>query len=553
MFGNPFKDRLNNFASLVFRSERIVPTKKLLHHAVKNGKNEEHIERLVAYLMLAVEICTDKASGTYEKLQEGVRQRTGIQAPHIEDAFAHPTPCDAAIFGILTAYRAVVSPEHVTAVGTTVLLLFLVGIVIGFVLPSAETSECFFQVHALENKTEQNPNPVRSNAGDNAADSMGTDGFAYKLAVAEGVKHSGMGGEVAAPAHAHSCEDGNGVVGDNAFGDETGNKTKGSTDGTQSGDGEGNEGTALETKEPVEDEVDFVCQPGDDRYTLVGGTGVGVCGGVGTEGEHHDNGGDAKHAGDDGEANAYTVFATVEQRIEEALEDRALTLEGDLLLVAGGLGHGSIQFGVGFEGEALHETCGDDAADDSTEDAHQSAFAVAETRHKGEHHKTHTKSCTEVSEGHQLVFLEVLGEVLVLSEGDDYRVVGEEGENGTQCGHPREVVEGFHERTQDVLEQSHHTEFNEQFSYCPHEHTDGHDVEDRFEQQVIGCLHEGVEHVRERHAIGKKPEESYEENEKNEGFDRALAGELERVFEQFTEQFFCPTGVFGRHFADGLM
>ena len=153
MFGNPFKDHLNDFASLVFRSGRIVPTKKLLNHDVKDGKNEEHIERLVAYLMLAVEICTDKASGTYEKLEEGVRERTGIQAPHIEDAFAHPTPCDAAIFGILTAHRAVVPPEHVTAVGTTVLLLFLVGIVIGFVLPSAETSESFFQVHALENKT----------------------------------------------------------------------------------------------------------------------------------------------------------------------------------------------------------------------------------------------------------------------------------------------------------------------------------------------------------------------------------------------------------------
>ena len=36
------------------------------------------------------------------------------------------------------------------------------------------------------------------------------------------------------------------------------------------------------------------------------------------------------------------------------------------------------------------------------------------------------------------------------------------------------------------------------------------------------------------------------------GFDAALAGEFERVFEQFAEQALHPVGVFGGHFADGL-
>ena len=368
-------------------------------------------------------------------------------------------------------------------------------------------------------------------AGTESADGVGTDGFADEFAIAEGVEHGSVGGEVAAPAHAHGGEDCDGVVGDDAFGDETGHKTQGGAYGTEGCDGEGNKGTAFKTEEPIEDEVDFVGQPGDDGHTLVGGTCVSMCGSVGAEGEHHDNGGDAKHAGDDSEADAHTVFATVEQRIEEALKDRAFAFEGDLLFVAGGVGNGGIKFRVGFQGETLHEACGDDAAYYGTENANKSALAVTETRHKGEHHETHAEGCAEVGERHQLVFLKILGKVFVFGKGDNDRVVRKEGENGTQSGHTREVVEGFHERAQDVFEQSHDTEFDKQFADCPHKHTDGHDVEDRFEQQVIGCLHESVEHVGKGHAIGKKPEEAYEEYKEYKGFDRALTGELERVFE----------------------
>ena len=165
------------------------------------------------------------------------------------------------------------------------------------------------------------------NAGAKAADGVGTDGFANEFAVAECVEHGGVGGEVAAPAHAHGGEDGDGVVGDDAFGDEAGHKTEGSAYGTEGGDGEGDEGTAFEAKEPVEDDVYLVRQPCDDGHALIGSAGVGVCGSVGAEGEHHDEGGDAEHTGDDGEADADTVFAAVEQRVEEALEDGAFALE----------------------------------------------------------------------------------------------------------------------------------------------------------------------------------------------------------------------------------
>ena len=51
-------------------------------------------------------------------------------------------------------------------------------------------------------------------AGAEAADGVGADGFADEFAVAEAVEHGGVGAQVATPAHAHGGEDGNGVVGD---------------------------------------------------------------------------------------------------------------------------------------------------------------------------------------------------------------------------------------------------------------------------------------------------------------------------------------------------
>ncbi len=543
---------MNDFASLVFRSGRIVPTKKLLHHDVKDGKNEEHIERLVAYLMLAVEICTDNASGTYEKLEEGVRQRTGIQAPHIEDAFAHPLPRDAAVLGILTAYRAVVSPEHVTAVGTTMLLLFLVGIVIGFVLPSAETSECFFQVHALENKTEQNPEPVGGDAGAEASDGVGSDGFADEVAVAEAVEHGGVGGEVAAPAHAHGGEDGYGVVVDNAFRDEAGDKTKGSTHGAESGDGERDEGTELEAEEPVEDHVDFVGQHGDDGDTLVGGTGIFAMFARRTKGEHHDHGGDTEHAGDDGEADVDALLATVEHTVEETLQHTAFALVGNILLVAfgGAFHHRGIHLGVALEGETLHEAGRDDAADKGAKDTHSGTATEALAYHEGQHHEAHAKGSAEIGEGDELVLLEILGEVLVVSQGDDGGIVGEESHDCAQSRHTGQIVKGFHEGTQDVLHESHNTELDKQFADTTHQDADGHDVEDGLEQELVGCLHKGVEHVGQRHVVGEYPEEAYKQYQEQDGLDGAFAGELEGVLDVETtlnaaKEFLGPVGILG--------
>ena len=255
---------------------------------------------------------------------------------------------------------------------------------------------------------------------------MCTDGFADEFAVAEAVEHGGMSGEVSAPAHAHGGEDGDGVVGDDAVGDEARHQTQGSTHGTQGGDGEAHQGTALEAEEPVEDHINLVGQPGDDGHALVGSTRVFAVGARGAEREHHDDGRDAEHAGDDGHADAHAALAAVEHGVEETLEDVALALERDVLLSAFLLGDAAVHLGIALQRGALHDAGGDDAADDGTQQAHQGALAEAEARHEGYHPEAHAEGGAEVGERDELVLLEVAGEVVVLGQRDDGGVVAQE-------------------------------------------------------------------------------------------------------------------------------
>ena len=149
-------------------------------------------------------------------------------------------------------------------------------------------------------------------AGTETSDGMGTDGFADEFAVSERVEHGGMCAQVSAPAHAHGGEYGNGVVGDDAFGNEARNQTERSAYGTKSCYGEGDKCTAVESEQPVEYDVDFVGEPCDDGYAFVGGTCVGVRLGIRAEGEHHDDGRNAEHTGNDGKSDVDAALAAVE-------------------------------------------------------------------------------------------------------------------------------------------------------------------------------------------------------------------------------------------------
>ena len=80
------------------------------------------------HLAVASDIVAYQVAGTPEELQQRVGKGAGVHSPYVEDTFADPLPCDVSVADLLTAYRAVVAPEHVTAIGTTALLQLLVGI-----------------------------------------------------------------------------------------------------------------------------------------------------------------------------------------------------------------------------------------------------------------------------------------------------------------------------------------------------------------------------------------------------------------------------------------
>ena len=110
----------------------------------------------------------------------------------------------------------------------------------------------------LEYQSQQHIQPVGCDTGAETADGVCTDGLTDELAIAERVEHGGMGAEESAPAHADGGEHGDGVVVDDALLDEAWHQADGSTDSTEGGHREGDEGSILETEQPLEDDVDLV-------------------------------------------------------------------------------------------------------------------------------------------------------------------------------------------------------------------------------------------------------------------------------------------------------
>ena len=74
-----------------------------------------------------------------------------------------------------------------------------------------------------------------------ASDGVCSDGFADELAVTHGVQHGSVRAQIAAPAHAHGREHGNGVAVDDTLCHKARNQTQSGTHSTQRCDREGDE------------------------------------------------------------------------------------------------------------------------------------------------------------------------------------------------------------------------------------------------------------------------------------------------------------------------
>ena len=67
-----------------------------IDHNTQHGNNRQHLDRRETHLPLTVDIVTDEISWTQEELQQCVRQRTGMHAPHLSNTVPHTVPCDRA-------------------------------------------------------------------------------------------------------------------------------------------------------------------------------------------------------------------------------------------------------------------------------------------------------------------------------------------------------------------------------------------------------------------------------------------------------------------------
>lgn len=116
--------------------------------------------------------------------------------------------------------------------------------------------------------------PVGGDGSDESAAEVGEDSLRCEVAIAERVEHGGVGAEESAPAHAYGGEHSDGVAVNPAVRYEVGYQAEGCAHRTECRDGERYEMRVVETEEPLEHEVNLVCQPRQQLHTLVGSTRV---------------------------------------------------------------------------------------------------------------------------------------------------------------------------------------------------------------------------------------------------------------------------------------
>ena len=249
--------------------------------------------------------------------------------------------------------------------------------------------------------------------------------------------------------------------------------------------------------------------------------GVFILGGGPSVGEHHHDGADDQHAGDDAEAHGNALFAAVHQgvqHVQEALVVEAVFLLGhrDALFQGGLVGPVSL-----FHGEK-HEPGGDDGPDEGAQiaadggDPDLAAEAAAHAQGKAGDDEAHAEGRAQVGQGGDLIGLEEAAEFRVVRQGEDGGVVGKVGGDHTQSRSARHAEQRLHQGRKQLIEQGHDAELRQQAAEGAGDDGDGHDVKDGAGQQIIGGVHQRVQRVAQTHRNGKDAEKR-DEAYKTEG------------------------------------
>ena len=404
---------------------------------------------------------------------------------------------------------------------------------------------------------------MRHHSSHNTANGVRNNCLRSEFAITNGIEHSGVCTQIAAPAHTYGCEHGNGIAINPTRSSKIGDKTKRCTHCTKRCDGEGYEVRIVETKEEIKYKTEFATNPGEQLHALVC-CARELARGRGAEGKQHNQRRYYEHAGDNGKTHIHTGATTIEQRVEDTLEERFfILLRLYLLNLVGTAGILVLVLRVGLHHKVLHYAGGDDAAAHSTEQAYERLHKVPLPHHKHNNQKAHTKGCTKVGERYILELFEIGAEALVLCKRYDGRVVAQEGEHGTQRCHTRQVKQRLHKRAQEFFEQRHHAELHKHAAYGTRDDTNGHKIEYRIQQQVVRRAHNGVKHIGRAHLQCQVAEQQEEHHQANYPrgdeflytFHRELLFDVEQIHSPgnthsevclLVEQHACGVGVIAK-------
>ena len=369
---------------------------------------------------------------------------------------------------------------------------------------------------------------------------MADDGPTGELVALQAVHHSNVGAQVAAPAHAHGGEHGH-VVGVCQTGvDQVFHDADGSTGSTQGSDGNCDALSTGEAEQGHQDELDLGAQPGQKTDAFVSSAGVAALGHA--VGQHHHQGTDDQNTGNDAQTHVHAALAAFQQGIDEtgtgtAAANLAIVVNvdqraGAALSVALGI------LAVDLGGLMEHQTGGNDGTDDGTQitDEHRNTKAFADGRaqtdHKGGDDQAHAEGGTDVAQSGQLVLLEEATEIVVLCQSQDGRVIGQvsgEDAHGTGAG---QAIEGLDQGGHQLVQQENDAELRPQSGNGTGQNRDGHDVEDRVDQQIVSGVHHGIEHVGGAHLGAQQDEEAEEDHNENGNFF------ADGLFHAFWQNFF---------------
>ena len=340
------------------------------------------------------------------------------------------------------------------------------------------------------------------------------------------VHHGDVGAEITAPAHAHGGEYSDVVGGSGTGSDHAGNQTDGGAGGTQSGDGNSDTLSTGEAEERLEDEGDLVTQPGEEGNAFVSATGEAALGSA--VGEHHDHGADDENAGDDVKAQLNAGLTAAHEALNHAHTNALLAL---FLFLAAGDSFQRITHCLGAEdllGLHEHQTSADDTADEGAQVTDQSSdhqiFAGGglDTDHEGGDDQTHAESGAQIGEGGELILLEIAAELAVVGEGKNGGVVGEVSSDDTQRGRAGQTEQGLHQGRDQLVDEVNHTELAEQCGNSAGQNRNSHNIEHGIHQKCVGSVHHGAEHVGSAHFAADQTEDAKEDNQKDDGLQRAL-------------------------------